>query len=138
MVDIGKVRKTQLNGNELEFEEELGKDEFLHAAGIAFEGLPEYLLEKVGGIIKCKVPSWSMAPNFVDDVLTFAEYFNGTVQTTINRLLRGDFTYVNDNLTIEIWKIYDNTDGTTILRTITYNHSYDSNDQLISSEVSEA
>jgi hypothetical protein len=111
-------------------------EDYLSAAGIAFANLDSYLAEKVGGILKFKIPDYSYKPAYTGDNLTALEIFNGNTQTTINRIVRADFTYVSDNITSESWKIYDNTDGTTVLRTITYSHTYIS-DNLTNTEVSE-
>ena len=138
MVDVVKTFITEKNGVNLEFEEEISTTDFVGAGGIAFNGDENFLLERVGDIIKCRVPDYSVRPTFVDDVLTNAEYYSTFTQVLANRIARGDFTYVNDNLTSESWKIYDTNDGVTVLRTITYNHTYDGNDQLTKTEASEA
>jgi len=110
----------------------------LQAKGLAFEGSASYVMEKIGGILKATIPSYSLAPTYDagDDLIAY-EIFNGNTQTTINRRVRGDFTYTSGNLTGESWKIYDESDGTTVLRTITVTHSYTS-DQLTNTEVSES
>lgn len=126
------------DGQELFNVEEINElTDFLQSAGIAFKGSLNHKIERVGGVVKTTIPNYSVKPIYSNDDLTAYEVFNGTNQITANRLVRGDFSYTNDNLTQEVWKIYDTADGTTILRTITVNHTY-SDDNLINSEVSEA
>lgn len=136
-MDVVKSKITEKNGVNLEYEEEIKTTDYLSAGGMAFLGDVNFLVERVGDVIKCRVPDYSMRPNIVNDELTFLEYFAGPVQTTPNRICRGDFTYVDDNLTSEVWRIYDRSDGTTVLRTITYTHTYDANDLLTNSQASE-
>jgi hypothetical protein len=111
-------------------------EDYLSAKGLSFEGLDTYLLEKVGGIVKEKVPDYTTKINYAGNDITSIEVFQGVTQTTPNRLLRVDMSYVANNLVTENWKIYSQADGTTILRTIVVSHAYASNN-LINSEVSE-
>ena len=54
------VNVQERNGATLEHEELAEKDDYLYAGGIAFEGLDDYLIEKVGGIIKRRIPNHSI------------------------------------------------------------------------------
>jgi len=112
-------------------------EDYLSARGMSFEGSDDYLAEKIGGILKFKIPDYSYLNTYdINENITALEVFNGNTQTTINRLVRADFTYTSDNITSEVWKVYATTDGTTIIRTITITHTY-VNDNLTNTEVSE-
>jgi hypothetical protein len=58
--------------------------------------------------------------------LDFLEFFNSPTQITANRIARVDMTYSGGNPATEVWKIYDS-DGTTVLRTITLMHTFVTN-----------
>lgn len=111
-------------------------EDYLATKGVAFENSDDYLAEKIGGVLKFKIPDSSEKAIYTNDELTAYEIYETATQTTINRRVRGDFTYTGDNLTQEVWKIYDVTDGTTTLRTITIDHTYTGND-LTNTTVSE-
>ncbi len=132
-----KVLVAERDGTELAYQEEASpSSDYAELKGIAFEGLTTHVMEKLGGVLRCAVPSFSHKPTYTSNNLTAFEVFNGFTQTTINRIMRGDFTYTSNNLTQEVWKIYDTSDGTTVLKTITINHTYVAND-LTKTEVSE-
>jgi len=97
-----------------------------------------HLLERIGGVIKITIPDSSSKPTYDgNDNLTVFEVYTTATQTVANRRVRGDYTYTGDNLTEEEYKIYSESDGTTILRTITVTHTYDGNDFLTNTTVVE-
>lgn len=100
--------------------------EYLSAKGLAFEGLDTHLAEKIGDVLGLTKPDFSCAPNFnANGTLNYLEYFLGATQTLANRRARVDMTYdANFDPATEVWKIYSPSDGTTILRTITYTYTF--------------
>jgi len=100
-------------------------EDYLAVKGIAFENQDTFRAEKVGGMLALTVPDSSFKPSFFTSgpnigELEFLELFEGATQTTPNRRARIDMTYDgSQNPTIEVLKVYDPADGTTILRTIT-------------------
>jgi len=68
------------------------------------------------------------------DVASYITYYNSATFITANRTARNDLTYTGDNLTQEVLKIYAS-DGTTILKTYTWTHTYSSDDYVSSSMV---
>lgn len=137
MVDKVKPLKieTATDGSQANpFPVETNPDEdYISAKGMSFENSDDFLVEKVGGMIKVRHPDRTFKPTLSGDDITVYEIFSSPVQIDANRLMKGDFTYVGDNLTAETWVIYDPADGTTILRTVTVSHTY-SGDDLIKSE----
>jgi len=127
MVDKVKVLIIERNGTELSYQEE-GKptSDYIEAKGISFES-SDYLLEKIGRVLKETYPTHSFKYGYSGDDISYEEFYITTTQITTNRAMRGDFTYSGDNITSEAWKIYD-TDGTTVLRTITLTHTYTGDD----------
>ena len=137
MVDITKPSILQRNSIEFDMPVEANSSsDYLGIKGIAFEGNASYVIEKIGGVIKNTIPNYSLKNIYSNDDISSIEIFNGFTQTTPNRTVRGDFTYIGDNITTESWKIYNITDGTTVLRTITVTHTY-TGDDLTKTEVSE-
>ncbi len=112
------------------------EEDYIAAKGFSFGNSNSYLMERVGGIIKDLTPNYSHRPGYSGGSLSYLEIYNGQTQTTVNRLLRIDLTYTGDDLTTESWKIYDTSDGATVLKTITFTHTYLSN-ILNKTEVSE-
>lgn len=116
-------------------------EDYLAAKGVAFENSDDHLAEKIGEILKFTIPDCSYKPTFHltganDGEIDFVEIFKGATQTTINRRLRVDMTYDSSlNPTVEAWKFYDVSDGTTVLRTITVTHTWSGVDLVSSAEV---
>jgi len=116
-------------------------EDYLASKGLSFENLDTFLAEKVGGVLGLTVPACSYKPTYHisgadDGEINFLEIFKGATQTTINRIVRVDITYDGGrDPTVEAWKIYDNTDGTTVLRTITLTHTWVSGDITKTTEV---
>lgn len=69
------------------------------------------------------MPNLSQKPTFSGIDLTNVEFFEGATQTEPNRRMRVDITYSSNNPTSEVWKLYD-TDGTTILKTVTFTNTW--------------
>lgn len=68
----------------------------------------------------------SQKPSYLTNgELEYMEYFNGPTQVIGDRRYRVDITYdAGLNPVQEEWKMYDPLDGTTVLRTVTYTHSF--------------
>ena len=132
MVDKVKPLKIEdtSSGTELDYlpREADPSEDYLSSKGLAFENLDTHLAEKLGDLVGFKVPNWSLKPTFTGDNLTSVEFFNGATQTTINRRAKADISYNGDDPTTETWSIYDTSDGTTVLRTITLTHTWSSGD----------
>ena len=74
-------------------------------------------------------PDTSQKPTYLSNgEISFVEFFKGTTQTTPNRIARVDVFYTGDDPTTETWKLYSSSDGTTVLKTITFTHTWVSND----------
>jgi len=116
-------------------------EDYLACKGMAFENLDTFLAKKEGGVLRLMIPDASEKPTFHttganDGELDYVEYFEGTTQTTINRRGRVDFTYDGSlNPLTEVWKIYDPSDGTTVLETGTITHTWSGVDLTKSVEV---
>lgn len=55
----------------------------------------------------------------------YVELFKGSTQTVPNRIARVDAVYDgNLNPTSETWLQYDSSDGTTVLRTVVFTHTW--------------
>lgn len=133
-----KVLVAERDGSELFSAEEGNPSADLAALkGIAFENLDSHILEKLGGVIRSKIPNHSIKPTYTGDNITKLELFNGFTQTVINRLVSCDVSYTNDLVTSEVIKIYDTSDGTTVLATTTITYSY-TDEELTNIQVSES
>jgi hypothetical protein len=102
-------------------------EDYLVGRGFSFENSDSYLMEKIGRLIDSKIPDWSEKPTYlVNGELDFLELFNGATQITANRLAKVQMSYDGSlNPTSEVWSIYD-TNGTSVLRTVTFTHSFTS------------
>ena len=100
-------------------------EDYLAAKGIAFENLNTFLVEKLGRVITELEPDQTFAIASTGDVVNSVSIYNSATQIDANRVYRVDFSYTGDDITTEAHKIYD-TDGTTVLRTITYSYTYSS------------
>lgn len=97
--------------------------DYLSAKGISFENLPDFAIDKLGRALVELFPTLHQKVTYASNLPTIVEFFNSNSFITANRVARYDFTYTGDLLTSEVLKIYDN-DGSTILRTYTWTHSY--------------
>lgn len=70
-------------------------------------------------------PTISQAPTYLGNgEVDYIEFFRTSSQITSNRAYRIDITYDGSlNPTSEVWKLYD-TDGTTILKTVTFTNAF--------------
>jgi hypothetical protein len=112
-------------------------EDYVSVKGVAFENLDTHLAEKIGGVCKFTVPDCSQKPDFLaNGEVNYVEFYESATQTTINRRVRVDMTYDGSlNPTTEVWKYYDPSDGTTVLRTITLTHTWSGVDLTKSTEV---
>lgn len=103
--------------------------DYLKAIGLAFGGLSTFTIEKIGRLITTNEPNLTQKPSYLGNgEIDYIETFNSATQINANRILRADMTYNADiNPLTEVWKIYD-TDGVTVLRTITFTYAYTGND----------
>ena len=100
---------------------------------LAFENLDTFLVDKIGRAIVELFPNLYQEAVYTGDLLTAVNFYNSSSFITANRIARYDLTYTSDNLTSEVLNIYD-TNGTTVLRTYTWTHTY-SSDVFQSSEL---
>ena len=121
-----KFENSATGGTEVDYlpTEVDSNEDYLAGKGISFENSDSYLLQKIGGVVRDLSPNYSNKWNYSGDNLASVEVFNGLVQTTINRIAKGTITLTSDNVTSEVWEIYSTTDGTTVLATTTFTHTY--------------
>lgn len=98
-------------------------EDHVSTKGVAFEGLDTFLLNKTGRAIVEHFPTLFQEVTYSGDNPTAISFYNSASFIVANRVARYDFTYSGDNLTVEDLKVYD-TDGSTILKTYTWTHSY--------------
>lgn len=125
-----KIEHSSLGGTEDDpFPVEADPNEdYLAAKGIAFGNDDNFLIEKIGRVILEKLQDGSQKPTYlVNGDVDYIEFFNSSTQITANRIAKVTLGYTTNNVTSETWVFYD-TDGTTVLRTITLTHTYSSND----------
>lgn len=101
-------------------------EDYLSAKGISFGGSDDFLHEILGRALVEKHPALYQSITYVSNNVTSITYYNSASFITANRIAKSDMTYSSNNLTQEILTIYD-TNGTSILRTYTYTHTYVSN-----------
>lgn len=133
MVDKVKPLKfeTSASGTETDYlpTESDPTEDYVAGAGFSFKNSNDYLLEQIGRLTDNKIPDWSEKPTYLaNGELDYLELFTTSTQITANRLAKIQMTYDGSlNPTTEAWSIYD-TDGTTVLRTVTFTHTFTSND----------
>lgn len=101
--------------------------DYIATKGIAFENLDTFLIDKIGRTQVEKFPDLYQNVTYSSGDASNIEFFNNASFITANRVARYDFTYSSGNLTSEVLRIYD-TDGSTVLRTYTWTHTYSSGD----------
>lgn len=101
-------------------------EDYLAAKGVALENLDTFRLEKLGRTIQALYPDSTVAITYTSDQITSASFYNSATQINANRIAKVDITYSSDDPSTEIWLIYD-TNGTSVLRTITYTYTVSSN-----------
>ena len=140
-MSIDKVKPLKIedttDGSQLNFTptETNPNEDYIATKGIAFENTDNYIAEKIGGILGFTIPDMSQKINYSGFDITSVEFYNGPTQTTINRIGKVDITYTGINPTQEELKVYDPSDGTTILRTITLTHTFSGIDITSTNEV---
>lgn len=99
--------------------------DYVAAKGIAFENLNEFLHEKIGRVLTEKFPDLYQQVTYLGNgEVNYIEYFNSNTFITSNRIARVTVSYdLNINPTGETLVIFS-TDGTTILRTVSYTHTF--------------
>ena len=138
MSNLVKVSVLETDNVELPYNREVNKDtDLLMALGVSFKGSSDYLIERVGDIIKETYPTLSTKPTYSNDFISAYEVYKTTSQLESNRLMRSDYTYNGDLLANEIVRIFNPNDGVTILRTITYLYYY-VGDEVSKGEMSES
>lgn len=75
--------------------------------------------------------SESMAPTYVNDLLTKVVWYRSATQTEANRVAQADITYSGDYPSSAVYKLYNTTDGTVLLKTITLTYTW-SGDKIVS------
>lgn len=100
-------------------------EDYTATKGLAFENLDTFLIDKIGRTIVELFPSLYQNASYTGSELTALAFYNSSSFITANRIAQYDFTYSSGSLTIEELKIYD-TNGSTILRTYTWTHTYSS------------
>lgn len=100
-------------------------EDYAAVKGIAFENLDNFLVDKVGRTIVELFPTLYQSASYSGNDLSTLAFYNSSSFIIANRIAQYDFTYSGGSLTIEELKIYD-TDGSTILRTYTWTHTYSS------------
>jgi hypothetical protein len=77
------------------------------------------ILDKYFGPTNSELPTY-----LANGEVNFIEYFKSATQTTGNRIAKVTFTYdASLNPTTETLQLFD-TDGTTVLKTVTYTHTF--------------
>lgn len=110
--------------------------DMIQTLGVAFKGLATYSYQLIGGVITEIMPTYTEVVTYLaNGDVNYIEFFNGTTQTTINRIARVDITYSGNNPTQENWRIYATSDGTTVLKTFTVTNSFSGNDLTSSQQV---
>jgi hypothetical protein len=102
-------------------------EDYLAAKGIAFNDDTAFAHEHLGRTLVEQEPYTTFAVTYLGNGdVDYIEYFNSNTQITANKIYKQEFSYDGDlNLTQVLTKIYD-TDGATVLRTITQNLTYTS------------
>ena len=78
----------------------------------------------------------SLAPAYLGNgEIDTVTYYKSATQVQSNRVALVQVTYdVDLNPTVETWNLYDKADGTTVLKTIVINHTYNGSGDLTKSE----
>lgn len=101
-------------------------EDYLSIKGLTYEDLDTFRSEKLGRSLVEYFPNLYQNLTYSGNEVTTVEFFNSATFINANRLARHELSYTSNNLTSEILYIYD-TDGTTILRTYTWTHTYTTN-----------
>lgn len=98
--------------------------DYLATKGIAFENSDSFLIDKIGRELSAKVPTRYAVPTYLGNgEINTISYYNSATFVDANRIAKVTMAYdVNIDPTSEVWVYYD-TDGTTVLRTVTFTFS---------------
>lgn len=78
---------------------------------------------------KLNRPSVSQKPTYLGNGdLDYITFYKNSTQTTENRIAAVLLTYTSGLPTSETWTLYSDTDGTTVLKTITLTNTFTSGD----------
>lgn len=102
-------------------------EDYLATKGLAFENLDTFLIDKTGRVLVEKFPDLYQNVTYSGNDPSVIEFFNSSSFINANRVARYDLTFSSNNLTVEAMKVYD-TDGTTVLKTYTWTHTYSGSD----------
>lgn len=110
-------------------------EDYLAAKGLSFEGLDTFLLQKLARMLIKNEPDDTQKPTYLGNgEIDFIEFFNSATQTTANRFAKVTLAYSGDDPISETWVIYD-TNGTTVLRTLTITHTWSAGNLTNSAQV---
>lgn len=131
MVDKVKAYKEENSAtggteNDLNPTEVNPAEDYLAAKGLAFENLDTFRVEKLGRTIQSLYPDSTIAVTYSSGDPSSISFFNSATQIDANRIAKCDLVLSSGDPSTETWLIYD-TDGTTVLRTITYTYTVSSN-----------
>jgi len=104
--------------------------------GIAFQNSDSFLLENIGRTLIRHYTDETVKPTINGSgEVTVVAFYNSATQINANRVVQVDISYDSNHYpTSEVWKIYD-TNGTTVLRTITLTPTFTSGDLTNMGEV---
>lgn len=103
--------------------------DYLATKGVCFEADKNFFFDKVGRTFSFNHPrTYEKATYLANGEIDYIEFFNSNTFITANRVAKISFTYdVNIDPTAEVVALYD-TNGSTILRTITWSHIFSGGD----------
>lgn len=125
---MSKIKPLKLSDDNEDFalpKEVDPSDDHLSAKGLAFEDLEAYQLSKIERVILQNYPDGSVKYTYTDDLVTLVEFFITASQFTANRIASITMAYDSEEkVTSETYRIYDSSDGTTVVRTVTRTYTY--------------
>jgi len=100
-------------------------EDYAAVKGLAFENSNDFRIEKLGRDVTALVPDRTNKVVYLGNgEVDYIEIFQGATQTEANRILKIQMAYDgNSDPSTETWSYYD-TDGTTVLRTVIYTHTF--------------
>lgn len=110
-------------------------EDYLATKGLAFENSDDYRVEKLERALLEAYPDGSAKVTYTSNNPTLIEFFTTATQITANRIASVEITYSGNNPSTEVLRIYDEADGTTVVRTITKTFTYSSNNLQSYTEV---
>ena len=94
-------------------------EDYVAAKGLSFEGLISHTAEKIGQILKFKIPDYDLLYTYSNDFISKVEMRIGTdIIAEIN------LTYVNDFITVQEVEIFGGTNFESTLRTLKWEFTY--------------